>query len=85
MPDERPFVSGMVTGGHIMPAVEIRAMRCRRDGRVQAGDGEGRFGPADQCQRTPQISKLYLVTVAVTIGVKWTLQRRVLVVILNSP
>ena len=34
---------------------------------MQAGDGEGRFGPTDQHQRTLQISRLYLVTVAVTI------------------
>ena len=45
-------------------------MRCRRDGRMQAGDGEGRFGPTDKRQRTLQISRLYLVTVAVTIGGK---------------
>ena len=35
-------------------------MHCRRDGRMQAGDREGRFGPTDQRQRTLQ-------TVAVTI------------------
>ena len=37
---------------------------------MQAGDGEGRFGPTDQHQQTLQISRLYLVTVAVTIGGK---------------
>ena len=37
---------------------------------MQAGDGEGRFGPTDQHQRTPQISRLYLVIFAVTIGGK---------------
>ena len=35
---------------------------------MQAGDGEGRFGPTDQRQRTLQKSRLYLVIVAVTIG-----------------
>ena len=35
---------------------------------MQAGNGEGPFGPTDQRQRTLQISRLYLVTVAVTIG-----------------
>ena len=43
------------------------SMRSRRDGRMQAGDGEGRCGHTDQRQRTLQISRLYLVTVAVTI------------------
>ena len=59
--------------------------RCLRDRRMLAGDGEGQFGPTDQHQRTLKKSRLYPVTVAATIGVKWTLQRRVLVVILNSP
>ena len=45
-------------------------MHCRQDRRMQAGDGEGRFGPTDQHHRTLQISRLYLVTVAVTIGGK---------------
>ena len=42
-------------------------MHCRGDGRMQAGDREGRFGPTDQRQQTLQISRLYPVTVAVTI------------------
>ena len=33
-------------------------------------DGEGRFDPTDQRQRTIQKSRLYLVTVAVTVGGK---------------
>ena len=41
-----------------------------QDGRMQAGDGEGWFGPTDQHQRTLKKSRLYLVIVAVTIGGK---------------
>ena len=37
---------------------------------MHAGDGEGRFGPTDQRQRTLQKSRLDLVIVAVTIGGK---------------
>ena len=83
MPDERAVVGGMVAhnagGGD-------ESMHCRRDGRMQVRDREdGRFSPTDQRQRTLQLSRLYLVTVAVTTGVKWTLQRQVMVVIFNSP
>ena len=35
---------------------------------MQAGDGEGRFGPTDQRQRTLQKPGLYLVIVAVTLS-----------------
>ena len=83
MPDERPVVGGVVQA-HNAPSGD-ESMCCRQDGRMQAGDGEGRFGPTDQHQRTLQISRLYLVTVAVTIGGKVDTAETVMVVILNSP
>ena len=46
-------------------------MHCRRDRRMQAGEGEVRLGPTDQRQRISlQISRLYLVTGGITIGGK---------------
>ena len=58
MLDERPVVNG------------DESMHCRRDRRMQAGYGEGRFSPTDQRQQTLQISRHYLSRVAVTIGGK---------------
>ena len=66
-----PVVGRMVAGlqAHNASGGD-ESLHCRRDGRMQAGDGEGRFSPTDQRQWTLQISRLYLVTVAVTIGGK---------------
>ena len=57
-----------VGGRHKMRVAEMRATTVDRTERLQSGDGEGRYGPTDQRQRTLQKSRLYLVTVAVTIG-----------------
>ena len=56
-------------GGHVPPAPPPPGF-LPMAGRMQAGDGEGQFGPADQHQRTLQKSRFDLVIVAVTIGGK---------------
>ena len=45
MPDERPVVSGTVTGGHIMPAAEMRTCTVDRTGGCKPRDARVSSAP----------------------------------------